>query len=321
MPAVLGKSEVYRTRRDYPDFFKTLNVFIQDKASATQAKAQYLNLLLSRSEPSFLQNFRPQIDSLMDNLTVQNPSDSSALVMSGLYYNSTGRLQKAKELLEKNKDLHPESISANATYIQFLAYTKDWDGVIKASGDALKSFPRETGFMDLQNAAYYSKKDYNGIVDNCRKVLAMFPGDTSKTIPALAALGDMYHELGQKKEAFKAYEQVLKQNPDYIPVLNNYAYYLSLEGKKLKKAYAMSKKTVDKEPDNPTYLDTIGWILHLQGKDQEAKTYFKHAMLYGGKDSATCLDHYATVLETLGEVDLAKVYKAQSQTKEAEGKE
>ena len=94
-----------------------------------------------------------------------------------------------------------------------------------------------------------------------------------------------------------------------------------MEGKKLKKAYAMSKKTVEAEPDNATYLDTFGWILYLQGKALEAKPFFKHAMLYGGKDSATILDHYATVLEALGEKDLAKVYRQQAKNKASEGKE
>ena len=110
------------------------------------------------------------------------------------------------------------------------------------------------------------------------------------------------------KEAYKAYEKALKINPDYIYVLNNYAYYLSMDGKNLKKAYQMSKKTVDAEPDNATYLDTFGWILYLRGDLTEAKSFFKTAILHGGKESAVILDHYAEVLFALKEYDLAFVY-------------
>lgn len=81
-----------------------------------------------------------------------------------------------------------------------------------------------------------------------------------------------------------------------------------MEGKKLKKAYAMSKKTIEAEPNNSTYLDTFGWILYLQGKPDQAKTYFKQAMLYGAKESPVCLDHYAEVLYALKEYDMAFVY-------------
>ena len=100
--------------------------------------------------------------------------------------------------------------------------------------------------------------------------------------------------------------------------MNNYAYYLSEEGKNLKKAYRMSKKAIAKNPDNATYLDTFGWILHLMHKDLEAKPFFKHAMLYGGKDSAVILLHYAEVLDRLGEKDLAEVYRSQAKKKQIE---
>ena len=91
-------------------------------------------------------------------------------------------------------------------------------------------------------------------------------------------------------------------------MLNNYAYYLSEEGSKLRKALKMSRRAVDLEPDNATYLDTYGWLLYLLRKPAEAKPVFKHAMLYGGKDSAVVLEHYAKVLDALGEKDLATYY-------------
>ena len=139
--------------------------------------------------------------------------------------------------------------------------------------------------------------------------------DTSVTIPAYSALGDALYQGGQPKEAFKAYKKALKLNPDYNPVFNNYAYFLSLEGKQLSKAAKMSLKTVQTEPDNATYLDTYGWILHLQGKDAEAKPYFKRAMTHGGKDNATILEHYADVLDALGEASLARAYRSSAQLK------
>ena len=111
----------------------------------------------------------------------------------------------------------------------------------------------------------------------------------------------------------------MKVNPNYIYVLNNYAYYLSQEGKNLKKAYDMSKKTIELEPDNATYLDTFGWIVYLLGRPMEAKPFFKRAMLHGGKDSAVILDHYADVLYALKEYDMAFVYWNLAKQKNADG--
>lgn len=321
MPALLGESEVYRTRRNFPEFFKTLNMFVEDEQTDVQTKTQYLSMLVSRTDPRFIQNVRPQIDSLYDNLVSCHPKDSSALTASGLYWYSTGRTDKAKSLIHKNMILHPDNLGATATYAQLLGYMKEWETLEKTCDSAIVRFPKETAFLDMKNVACYNRKDWLGIIENNRKIIEIAQGDTSITIPALSSIGDMYHELGNEKEAFKVYSQVLKVNPNYAPALNNYAYYLALKGSKLKKACAMSKKTVEQEPDNPTYLDTYGWILHLLGRDKEAKAQFKHAMLYGAKESATCLEHYAIVLEALGETDLAKVYRTQAANKKAEGKE
>ena len=98
-------------------------------------------------------------------------------------------------------------------------------------------------------------------------------------------------------------------------MLNNYAYYLSEEGRSLRKALKMSRRTIELEPDNPTFLDTCGWILHLLGRSEEAKPLFKHAMIYGGKDSAVVLEHYSEVLGALGETELSKYYHSLAEQK------
>ena len=154
----------------------------------------------------------------------------------------------------------------------------------------------------------HATADYQKVLDICNQVLEVAPNDSSATLRAWSTIGDIQQDIGDYGKAYKAYEKALKINPDYTYVLNNYAYHLSMEGKKLKKALAMSKKTIEAEPDNATYLDTFGWILYLQGKALEAKPFFKHAMLYGGKESPVIMDHYAEVLYALKEYDLASVY-------------
>ncbi|MBR1927256.1 MAG: tetratricopeptide repeat protein [Bacteroidales bacterium] len=321
IPAILGEAEVWRVRRNYGNYFKSLRRFIEDEQGENSSKTQYLGMLLQRSEPRFIQNNLSHIDSLYDYLVLHHPSDSAALKPAGMYYYATERVDKAKSLLRENMMRNPGSVDAAATYLQLLGYQGDWDDLIPAADSALERFPLEAGFYEIKNVALYNRKDWQGIIDNSLKIIEIAPNDTSLTIPALANIGDMYHEMGMEKEAFDCYKKVLKANPDYRPTLNNYAYYLSLKGKSLKKACAMSKKTIDKEPDNSTYLDTYGWILHLMGKDNEAKAAFKRAMIYGGKESATCMEHYAEVLDALGETDLAKVYKSQASKKRNEGKE
>lgn len=320
-PALLGKAETYRTARDYVSYFKTLDILMADRDATPAGKAEYLQAVFRQSDPRFMKSFSSQLDSTVNIAVNAHPADSSILQTAGLYYLVTDRKEAAADAFKKVMTEFPDNVGATASYIQTLLYINDWDKVVSACDSAMVRFPQEAGFLEFANAAEFNRKNYPAVIENCVKMLRIAPTDSATFVTAWSTIGDMYHLLGDQSKAFKSYETALKVAPDNAPVLNNYAYYLSVEGKKLKKAYAMSKKTVEAEPDNATYLDTFGWILYLQGKALEAKPFFKHAMLYGGKDSATILDHYATVLEALGEKDLAKVYRQQAKNKASEGKE
>ena len=221
----------------------------------------------------------------------------------------------AEDLFRLNASLHPDKPELTATYLYSLLYAQNWKKLAEAGSEAAMQHPDIPDFMALAGTGYSFLKEYDKVIELSQKMLRTAPKDSAVIVSAYSAMGDAYYQKNDTKNAFKAYDKVLKVSPNNIYVLNNYAYYLSVTGKNLKKAYAMSKKTIEAEPDNATYLDTFGWILYLQGKALEAKPFFKHAMLYGGKDSAVIMDHYAEVLYALKEYDLAFVYWYRAQAK------
>ena len=306
--ALIGTAEAYRIKRSYPEYFDAMQAFVDNESLALEPKTEYLTMTFQHADPQFLKNFRPQMDSLMQSYLSLAPKDSTVLRTMSSYCYATARNPEALEYISQDVELHPQSLSSWALYVELLSYAEDWKGLAEQSGKAFETFPDEPAFLQYTTIAHYRLEDYAAVIEDQQKMMAAAPGDTSVALTSLSTMGDMYWHLGDTKKAYSCYDKALKIDPGYVPVLNNYAYFLSLEGKNLKKAYSMSKVTIEKEPDNSTYLDTFAWILHLQGKDVEAKPFFKHAMLYGGKESATMLDHYAEVLYSLGEYDLAKVY-------------
>jgi len=281
-PALLGKAEVYRLRNNVPAFFTTIDGFVRDEDILPAPKCDYINQLLQHIDGNFYRGWKVQLDSLVNACIETHPTDSSAMQLAGSWYYGTGRPDEGIALFDKIVAANPDNLQAR--YIR----------------------------MQLR---YSDKRDTKEIIKECEDIVAIGGEKNPEVLPALSSIGDCYYEMGDDAKAFKAYDRVLKIDPEYVPVLNNYAYYLSLQKKQLSKAARMSKITVEKEPDNPTYLDTYGWILHLQGKDQEAKPYFKHAMIYGGKESEVILDHYAEVLKALGEDELAQYYKSLAESK------
>ena len=301
--------------------------------------AEYIEKLIKMA-PSLYNN--PNTLSLVADAKAAARQDSTALA----YYNQAlladpeyapaqyGRMELLRRMgnfpaffagleeLLRNEEVRPEMKSS---YLTMLMDNIDapfywvWGDTINRLVDLDRELhPADYDIQLLKLRMCYIKQDWEAVLAQCDVMadLARAQGNLDHLAEALSIAGDVYYQqMADSKKAYEIYEQALQADPDRTSVLNNYAYYLSQEGRQLRKALKMSRRTVELEPDNATYLDTYGWLLYLLHKPKEAKPYFKHAMLYGGKDSAVVLEHYSKVLEALGETDLATYYKNLSEQK------
>lgn len=316
-PAYYGRAHSYQSLRMYDLYFDDIRVFLRNESIAPLAKADYLNHMMD--VPQFIQAFQSDVDSMMLDARLSAPEDTTVNAAVAMYYYRTDRQPLGIELMRQMAERWPESYTQGFQYLLLLYYYESWDGLINAATVQLQRFPKGRDILILRGSAFRQLKNYESAIADYEQMLADAPKDSATVVMACTSLGDLYHETGNLKKAYANYEKALKRAPDHLVALNNYAYFLSLEGKKLKKAKEMSRKTIEAEPDNPTYLDTYAWILHLLGQDLEAKALFKHAMLYGGKEQPAVLDHYAEVLYALKEYDLAYIYWNQARSLDTAG--
>jgi len=121
------------------------------------------------------------------------------------------------------------------------------------------------------------------------------------------------------QNAFQAYEEALKYNPNNEVALNNYAYNLAIvDEKQLKRARKMSEKSLKIDPNNENYLDTYGYILYRLGLYKEAKAVFTKLLSINPRPGKTSLLHYCDILEALGNKDAAEVYRMKANNMEKE---
>lgn len=307
-PAMYGRAEVYRMKGDYGKFFEDIKPFLSNPSIDPQMKTEYMKQLFQ--VPNFMQRFRTQLDSIMLDIEAAHPADTTSNIFLASYWGQGGNNERCKKLLRRNHLLYPDKYSTLFQYIIAIYQLEEWDTLEQETTEALKKYPKDPDMVQLRGIARFQQKKTDAAIESYREMgeIALARKDTAALITSYSVMGDLYYEKKDSKNAFASYRKALKLNPNENGVLNNYAYYLALEGKNLKLAYQMSRKTIESEPDNPTYLDTFGWILFLMDKPLEAKAQFKHAMLYGGTESAAILDHYAEVLFKLGEQDLAFIY-------------
>ncbi len=252
-------------------FFSYIPVYLTSDEVTMKGKTDYVISVLNSIDGPNYRIFNKRYDEMVDTLVNTYPTDSSALMLAGQWAKTTGKKELAEKYFQRIPELFPQSLSGWIFWV-----SNNYDDTQKAMSIC------KNGISTISNP-----KDKAALMDEYARLL---------------------YENGEKQAAFKYLDKALKLSPQEATILNNYAYYLSLEKTHLRKAAKMSKKALEIKPNNASFLDTYAWILHLQGKYEEARTYFKKALVYGGKDHKDVLEHYSQTLRALGENDLADYY-------------
>lgn len=110
------------------------------------------------------------------------------------------------------------------------------------------------------------------------------------------------------KACYDAYDRSLGYWRDNALVLNNYAYFLSVEGRDLERALEMATRVMASSEKNPTYLDTYAWVLYRLGRLDEAKQAIQQAVAFDEHGNPELFAHYGDILNALGDRFSAEFY-------------
>ncbi len=169
---------------------------------------------------------------------------------------------------------------------------------------AMRFYPEQPIFYLFNGLSLIDKKKYEeaiNVFERGRKMSA----DKKLTASFDTYIADIYHELGNKEKMYQYYDRVLRNDPENLYVLNNYAYFLSEEGIRLDEALKMSAITIEKEPKNTTYLDTYAWILYKLERYKDAKKWMEKVLSYDKMPQGINYEHYGDILYKLGDTDKA----------------
>lgn len=308
-PAHFALAETYRVKGNFYKYFRHMDIFLEDRHIYPSFKSRYLDEVVLT--PQFVSTFKPQVDTMILCLQKAHPEDSAALRTAASYYIRSDETEKGLDLYRRNVELYPDDHGINIDYVSVLYYLERWEELESEIYRMIEAFPEDQSLNEVLAVAQWHLGDINGAIGTYRKQLACTRNPAIR-LSCCTALGDLYQETGELQKAAIYYRKGIAIDPDYIPLLNNYAYFLTKIGKDYDKGLKMSKKTILAEPDNPTYLDTYGWLLFLTGDYEDAKAQFKRAMLFGGKENGVIMDHYADILWALKDYEMALIYYEQA---------
>lgn len=228
----------------------------------------------------------------------------------------------AVPVLEKILEVEPDNIAARYSLLMVAVRKNDYEEAVRICEPAIQYNPEELAFYYYLGVSYFQTDRNPDALSVLQKgVLQVNPQSDKKLVSDFYTfIGDLHHSMDNQPACYEAYDSALVYNPDNIGVLNNYAYFLSLERCDLDRAEEMSYRTVKAEPKNDTYLDTYAWILFEKGRYTEARIYIDEAMKNGGAESATIVEHSGDIYFMLGEEDKALDFWKQAAGMEHESK-
>jgi len=254
-----------------------------------------------------------QTESLFKMMVDNYPLEEKVHGYYAVFLQLLRRNNEAISELETMLNINAKNEKTWMNLIQLYLTEKRPAELLQVSDRAIQVFPTNALWFFYRGMASYQLGNYKEAMSTFSAGIALVtPQQAMLKSDLYAQLADAYYKLDDKKSSFEAYEQSIVINPKNIMVMNNYAYYLSLEKLELKKAEKMSAKTVELEPKNSTYLDTYAWILYQQGNYSLAKFYIERAVenLQKKEDPSVVLEHYGDILWMHGKNDSKQESKA-----------
>jgi tetratricopeptide (TPR) repeat protein len=263
-------------------------------------------LLYYMGEDELLTRFNKEFEIIVYTLLTKYPDNYDVKTIAYDFFNRSEKFKKAYEIIMQLLDQKKDNFILWQQAIYTASLLNKYDDIIDLGKEAMEIFPNKKEFLMFMGIAYFQKEDFNLAYETLMK--GYEPGlPLQMQIQYLTFLAESSYKIGKSEESFYFFEELLLLEPDNYIVLNNYSYYLALDGIELKRAEELSRKTVEKFPENATYLDTYAWILFKLQRYEDAKFYMDK-VIEKQKDNPELTFHYGWILCKLGNIDAAVKY-------------
>jgi tetratricopeptide (TPR) repeat protein len=217
------------------------------------------------------------------------------------------RYDEAENLLEEIIKKQHENYFAFEKLLLLYLDTGNFNKLEERGKECATKFNRSFLAKVLYATGAMENKNYETANEELRKATILAGNNQEMIMQVLSMKADNYYRMKEYEKAFETFEEALKTNKDDMMTLNNYAYYLAEQDKRLKEAEEMARKVIEKEEYNNTYLDTYGWVLYKRGKLRGAEEIFRKIIESGGNDPEY-YEHYGYILKKRKKCEDAIIY-------------
>ncbi|MDR0995140.1 MAG: tetratricopeptide repeat protein [Tannerella sp.] len=301
---IVAMANYYDARHDSTAARQELHVALTNPALGVDDKISILSRYLLRLQQN---KQSPQTTvPLFKTLIEQYPENNPLHLMYGRLLLAGGKAADAKAQFQLVTETEPGNADAWQQLLDLAIRAQDAKEIVRICERCVELFPTAPEYYFYLSIGYYQLNEYAKALGACEKGVKEVPDDNTALLSTYySQMGDINHELKNDSAAFANYDKALQYNPDNVLTLNNYAYFLALKNKDLKRAERMSARCIKLEPDNATYLDTYAWIFFMEGNYSLAKFYIENALSKDDTNSPELVEHYGDILFKSGNKEKA----------------
>lgn len=323
-------AQFYIDKGDNRSYFGVLKLMFNNPAWDFDSKIVVLERLVGDNETYYKNVF--DIAMLINTLYQAYPTEQRIVDILGGHYIYMGEVDKSLNFYKQHLSDVPPVEDYYIAVIDISEYLGQYDSVRHYTKMAMRRFPKSSTLYIHQGANHMRDNDLMGCIESFKRAEQYATNDTLRG-EILGYIGDIYQQVAERRaeldkarikrdtarypikmsyqkamqKCYLYYDLALEHHYDNSAVLNNYAYFLSLENRELERAAQMAQRAVELDR-NASNLDTYAWILHLQGDDEQAQRYMRQALSLDSEKSAVLQLHYGDILYSLGKYMMAKSY-------------
>ena len=322
---LMSLADFHTTKRNYRRLLEVTRRLFESDDMPLETKIRRFEQFTS--DINFYRQYYFQLNDLASTLAIRYPNDPRVVELYAGHLIASGELDRALALYKLHLADRPPVKSFFQAVIDIESYQQHADSMMHYVGRALELFPRDLDLHLARGNAFIRLKEPEKAIRTYRQSLRYAETDSLRSV-IWGMIGDTWYQMAEEgrndtakvkrprsksprkalKACYDAYDRSLALRYDNAMVLNNYAYFLSLEERDLERALTMSSRVVALTDNNPPYLDTHGWVLFKLGRTDEARKILQKAVALDGQKSPELMVHYGDILHLLGEQFMAEIY-------------
>ncbi|HKK10012.1 MAG TPA: tetratricopeptide repeat protein [Bacteroidales bacterium] len=299
----INLADIYRKQGKTEQAFQELKKGFKNPDLSFDSKVQILRTYYSVSELYSAQ--KAQAMTLGRVLVETHPEESRARSVYADFLYRDNNAGEAREQFKKAIQLDSSRFYNWERYLSTMIESSDYQEMTETAKSAKELFPMQPVIYLYSGIAHLQLKSFDKTEKDLTTGIKLVAGNEALKTQFQIYLGEVYHEKKNYDLSDEYFEKAIANDPNNSFTLNNYSYYLSLRGEKLKTAEKYAQKSIELDPENVNNQDTYGWVLFKMKRYEEARFWIQKAYESSENPSGTVVEHLGDVYYELGKVEKA----------------